>query len=223
MCHEPINFIHHSHASIYGTAGIGVLNPCMLQSGIQYLDRYYWGEPERAPQSSSEYNGGNGVCHRTVIRSHTVCSNLMLAYSILLSKIVTTIAVPTARAHDDHSYLSGPAACIPQLPQVGPVSDEVVSKKLRKRSVENMNRDSADPTQRSRRRNQQDRQGWKSRTFSSWLFDTHHTSQIHVHNVDITYIVIDLIHKNQLLVSVLLALSVRTKYTFLQYKVTMVY
>ena len=42
---------------------------------------------------SSEYYGEEiyGVYHRTVVRSHTVCSNLVLAYSILLSKIVTTI------------------------------------------------------------------------------------------------------------------------------------
>ena len=64
---------------------------------------------------------------------HTVCSNLVLAYSILLSKTVTTIGtVPTACAHTDHSYLSGhlystTAACIPQLPQVGPVSDKALS------------------------------------------------------------------------------------------------
>ena len=77
----------------------------------------------------------------SVVRSHTVCSNLVLTYSILLRKIVTTIGtVPTAHAHDDHSYLSG-------------------------RVYDNMNRDCANPAQgRRRRRNQRDREARATET-----------------------------------------------------------
>ena len=67
----------------------------------------------------SEYDSENGVCHRTYRSSHTVCSILVLAYSILLSKIVMTIGtVPTALRVRMMTILTSPAACIPQ---VGPV------------------------------------------------------------------------------------------------------
>ena len=39
------------------------------------------------------------VRHRIVIRSHTVCSNLVLTYSILLSKIVTTTTPVSRQCH----------------------------------------------------------------------------------------------------------------------------
>ena len=73
----------------------------------------------------------------------------MLAHSILLSKIVhvTTIGtVPTALRVRMMTILtsSSPAACIPQL--------------------DNMNRDSANPTQGRRRRNQRDRQARATET-----------------------------------------------------------
>ena len=83
----------------------------------------------------------NGVCH-TVVRSHTVCSNLVLAYSILLSK---RPLVPFLLRMRMMTIPTSPAACIPQL--------------------DSMNRDSANPTQgRRRRRKQRDRQARATET-----------------------------------------------------------